>query len=169
VQAGWPSLRAAACTDRSIISGRRNILSPSDELDALYAELPRLHCQRKCFECCGPLLIPKIEWKRIEDAGKFVPLANLDTVKLHDWFEFMGKHNLVAMHPDETLSCRLLMPFTGKCTVYAIRPLICRIWGCCTWMRCPHGCEPDRWLSQTEVEGLFQKVLAIQSGSSGTR
>lgn len=140
-------------------------MNANSELDAIYDSLPRLDCQKKCQECCGPLLVPKIEWQRIEEAGKFVPLASLERVELHTWFKFMGKHNLVAMQPDENMSCRLLMPISGRCTVYPIRPLICRIWGCVKWMRCPHGCLPERWMSQEEVKDLFARVLAIQSST----
>lgn len=67
------------------------------------------------------------------------------------------------MLPDNSLSCRLLMPISGKCSVYSVRPLICRIWGCLPRMRCPFGCLPERWLSEQEVRKLFERVLAIQS------
>lgn len=81
---GWSSrLAGAVCSGLSTTTGKRNNLSPTDELEAIYAELPQLPCQRKCQQCCGPLLIPKIENCRIQDAGKFVPLASLDTVELN--------------------------------------------------------------------------------------
>jgi uncharacterized protein len=133
-----------------------------DSLEAIYAEIPRLDCQQKCQGCCGPLLVPKIEHRRIEQAGKIVTLASLAHVELNSMWKWMGKENLAAMQPDGNMSCQLLMPITGRCTVYAIRPLICRIWGCIERMRCPHGCVPERWLTETEVRRMFEKILKLQ-------
>lgn len=31
----------------------------------------------------------------------------------------------------------------GRCSVHAIRPTICRLWGSSAAMPCPHGCVPE--------------------------
>src|SRR2546429_6087610 len=31
----------------------------------------------------------------------------------------------------------------GRCTVYEVRPMICRLWGMVEGMQCPHGCVPE--------------------------
>jgi hypothetical protein len=31
---------------------------------------------------------------------------------------------------------------THRCKIYAVRPLICRIWGLTEKLRCPYGCVP---------------------------
>jgi hypothetical protein len=39
-------------------------------LDALYATLPRLDCQKKCSECCGPVTMTRLEAKRINQVAE---------------------------------------------------------------------------------------------------
>jgi hypothetical protein len=29
-------------------------------------------------------------------------------------------------------------------------------------MQCPFGCIPERWMSEEEVQGLFDRVMQIQ-------
>jgi Fe-S-cluster containining protein len=70
-----------------------------------------------------------------------------------------------SMEPDpDTHLCVFLLPFTGKCLAYSIRPLVCRLWGVIDvpGMRCPFGCIPERWVSMTEYSELIDKVKAIQ-------
>lgn len=103
-------------------------------LDALYATLPQLHCQQKCQECCGPIRMARLEWERIQ-------------TYLHNPPTRM-----------DSLICPLLDQTIGQCTVYAIRPLICRLWGMVRAMQCPHGCVPERWLREHEVKRLFRAM-----------
>ena len=137
-----------------------------DSLEAIYAEVPKLDCRRKCQGSCGPLLVPKIEMNRIHATGAFVPLGSLEQVTLNSMWSWMGKEKLAAMHPDENFTCRLLYPISGKCRVYEVRPLICRIWGTMKRMSCPYGCIPSRWLTEAEVHRLFERVLALQGETS---
>ena len=37
---------------------------------------------------------------------------------------------------------RALDEVHGRCTVYAARPMICRLWGVAQGMACPWGCQP---------------------------
>lgn len=47
---------------------------------------------------------------------------------------------------------------SGRCAVYSVRPMICRVWGLVREMACPWGCVPDRWLSGREVQRLLASV-----------
>lgn len=38
----------------------------------------------------------------------------------------------------------------NRCTVYDVRPTICRLWGAGPGMACPWGCEPDVPLTPRE-------------------
>jgi Fe-S-cluster containining protein len=58
------------------------------------------------------------------------------------------------------LACPVLND-AGRCSAYAVRPLICRLWGMVKMMRCPHGCEPSRWLTDDEAKSLLTAVAAI--------
>lgn len=38
------------------------------------------------------------------------------------------------------------------CRVYAVRPVICRLWGVADALRCPHDCRPEQgWLSDADA------------------
>jgi hypothetical protein len=106
------------------------------QLEALYAELPAIPCQRKCHESCGPILMTKLEWTRIER---------------------VATGNFREIEPD--LNCPLLR--NNECSVYETRPLICRLWGLVERMRCPFGCVPERWLTDAEAYSLLDRVGKI--------
>lgn len=60
----------------------------------------------------------------------------------------------------KTLTCPLLNP-DGKCSVYADRPAICRIWGVVKEMRCPFGCKPKRWMTKAESFEILSEVETL--------
>ena len=100
-------------------------------LEALYSMLPKIECQRKCQECCGPIMMTRLEAKRL-------PELVCDKVPLKFGVGFYTRT------PSTTLVCPLLK--NGGCSVYSRRPAICRLWGLTDELRCPFGCEPDvRW------------------------
>lgn len=109
---------------------------PSEQLAALYATLPRLECKRFCQEGCGPVLMSSLEWRRICDRLGYVPQARLD------------------------LRCPMLEE-GGACSVYALRPIICRLWGLVPKLACPHGCVPERWLTDAEAYALLEEAEVI--------
>ena len=53
----------------------------------------------------------------------------------------------------------------GRCSVYSIRPLICRIWGAAEGIPCVFGCQPERLLSKEEADVLMREVQALSPGS----
>lgn len=122
-----------------------------------------MKCQRKCQAYCGPLLIPRIEYVQIEKTGAVFELSSIDTVQLSKKWRWMDKSKLVATRPGLDMRCTMLYP-TGKCRVYADRPLVCRIWGLIDdpEMRCPYGCVPERWLTDKEVRSLMELIMRIQ-------
>lgn len=104
------------------------------KLEELYARVPRLNCLQKCGNCCEPFRIGKIEWERIE--RQTGPLHVID-------------RKLCPMMTD------------GRCSIYRIRPMICRLWFTVQNNPCPHGCAPDRWLTPEEAEGLLYAANAL--------
>lgn len=106
-------------------------------LDEIYREIPNMpSCDGRCVESCGPIAMTAGEWERIIRYKGHVP-------RLRD-----------------EMTCPMLSP-TGKCTVYTVRPYICRLWGAVPEMRCPFGCEPERWLTRAEAQGIFDRVMAV--------
>lgn len=121
-----------------------------------------MECQRKCQAYCGPLLIPRVEYVQIEKTGAVFELSGIATVELSKKWKWMDKSKLVQTQAGPELRCTMLYP-TGKCRVYADRPLVCRFWGLIDdpEMRCPFGCVPERWLTDKEVRSLVQRILEI--------
>lgn len=49
----------------------------------------------------------------------------------------------------------------GLCSIYSVRPYICRIWGVVKALQCPHGCIPERWLMPHEEQRLRRELQRI--------
>jgi Fe-S-cluster containining protein len=58
------------------------------------------------------------------------------------------------------LTCPLLTQ-DGKCSVYRVRPTICRLWGMTKDMKCPHGCKPSRWMNKAETYAFLDAAEQI--------
>jgi uncharacterized protein len=104
-------------------------------LEALYAELPSLECQGLCGDCCHFIGMTRLEQGRIRRAGGPV-IQIVDT------------------------PCPAL-DFMGRCSVYAQRPIICRLWGVVADMPCHYGCTPERYLTPEEGREFLARVQAI--------
>jgi hypothetical protein len=105
------------------------------QLDELYARLPKLECKGLCQECCGPIGLSLAERRRIERTT--------------------GERYRPA------LTCPLL-DHMGQCSAYAVRPMVCRLWGVVEDMPCPHGCVPEGGhLSSEEGRALMERSLEI--------
>lgn len=59
---------------------------------------------------------------------------------------------------DADLTCSLLRD--DRCSVYDIRPSICRLWGLVESMPCLWGCKPDRYLTDPEGHAFLTRVSA---------
>jgi hypothetical protein len=108
-------------------------------IEQIYARIPAIKCQRKCQGACGPISAFGVEWDRMQAAA----LVNIGVVG-----------------PD--LNCPAL---TGNaCSIYEVRPLICRLWGVVREMACPWGCVPERWLSDSEAQKLMRELMRMSNG-----
>ena len=90
-------------------------MDTTEEIDRLYAMLPHIECQRRCQKACGPILMSQAESDRIAERIGRMPKDTKD------------------------LSCPMLSPM-GNCTIYDIRPAICRLYGLTKALRCRFGC-----------------------------
>lgn len=108
-------------------------------LDEIYAEIPAIpNCNGSCAAACGPIAMFGMEWDRVKRAA--------------------GGRPRPARDP---LTCPMLSP-TQKCTVYTVRPFICRLWGTTPAMRCPRQeCVPERWLSTEEAREIFLRIQVV--------
>lgn len=105
------------------------------KLQALYAAIPAFDCKPGCSDCCGPVPMAKPEWQAVK----------------------MAKRAAGA----DCLSCVYLVD--GKCSVYADRPYMCRLFGATVEAKlaCPHGCGPDKPLNAKQTAILTKRYMAI--------
>jgi hypothetical protein len=115
-------------------------------LEAIYAQVPAVACQRRCGVSCGPMILTDLEARRLQVMTHTKP------------------RTLPLVTNEADLRCIYLAPDQRRCTVHAIRPLICRVWGVLKRLSCPFGCVPDRWLSDVEFVQLAQAVEQIGGG-----
>jgi Fe-S-cluster containining protein len=136
-----------------------------EQLDALYASLPTVECK----QCCGPILVPKIEAARLEERRGYLEYEKTFEAAKRTYLPApeIIQREFIGLKPDAKMTCVFLSPF-GACSVYNIRPLVCRCWGVVDHplLRCPRGCIPTRWISQKEFRELNEKVIAIQKGET---
>ena len=114
----------------------------TEEIDRLYATLPHIECQRRCQKACGPILMSKAEADRIAERIGRTPKDTND------------------------LSCPMLS-IMGSCTIYDIRPAICRIYGLTKSLQCQFGCTPEHWLEDAEAHRLLRRIHKL-SDPNGT-
>lgn len=114
----------------------RNPRRQDQELQALYDRLPNIDCQGLCHDSCGPIHSSLRERTRVERAA--------------------GRELTCGFGP----SCSMLTA-TRRCSVYEIRPLICRLWGLTRSMKCPYGCKPDRTVEDDEAMFLLHEADRI--------
>jgi hypothetical protein len=110
-----------------------------EALLALYSKVPRLDCKRKCQEVCGPIGMGEAERRRM------VFFASEPSLRADNVCGYLDDRRL--------------------CSVYAARPMVCRLWGTTKRTRCPWGCEPERWLSNKEAGSLLRRADAVGGGT----
>ena len=106
-------------------------------LDRIYREIPGGFCKGLCQEACGPCSMTKAEMDRC--------VAHAEPVR----------------NPSDELQCPFLNPENGRCRVYAVRPIVCRIYGASKAIPCPHGCRPSKMLSPRQARKLMARVRAL--------
>jgi hypothetical protein len=110
----------------------------AEAFEEFYKKLPKIDCQGHCHTSCGPIAATKFEHKRIEKkAGG--PIA-----------------------VDGDLNCSMLKD--KRCSVYEIRPTICRLFGVVEGLKCPYGCKPERLLTKEEGFELLEEARRISRG-----
>jgi Fe-S-cluster containining protein len=114
------------------------------ELDKLYACLPALTCRGLCHSSCGVVVASELEHQRIADTGASIGPR-------------MSDEGFLREVSDSGQQCPALGPLRN-CTIYPIRPFICRAYGVGAGLRCPHGCVPDRVVPDAEIWELMARI-----------
>jgi hypothetical protein len=117
------------------------------EIDAVYAGLPTVECKGLCHEYCTEILMSSAEEYRLNhESGR--P------------YEFVKKFRQLAYGLRTPELCPHLSA-DKRCTVYAIRPAVCRAFGVGEGLPCPFGCQPTRTLTKSEAGPMFFALNAI--------
>lgn len=119
-----------------------------EDLLAVYAEVPSVLCKGRCADACTVIDATPLERALVAERGPVLPPAISHRVHLQLIDEGQGPR------------CPALGPI-GNCTVYDVRPLICRIHGTWRLSACEHRCHADRYLSTADISALQRKVTAI--------
>ena len=103
------------------------------------SRIPEFTCVAGCHDCCGPIM---------------------------DSTEEMSHLPSVADAKRETALAKWDCPHLGVagCEVYDERPLICRLFGTTTRLKCPHGRQPESMIDveiETKIEMYFHKVRHV--------
>lgn len=114
----------------------------------LYDELPKMECKGKCQDCCGPIGEATTKWEAM----------TIVDASVHGGDDAIEAMQTTVSHP---CACPLLK--MGRCSIYHIRPLICRLWGVVDdpLMRCPFGCAPSQYLTNKQTRAIFDRAVAI--------
>lgn len=114
------------------------------KLAELYARVPKIpDCDGRCWRSCGPIDMSDRERQRTRQAG----------VQISDYRE--------ARDDPEEFYCEALTK-DKRCSIYELRPLICRLWGTTIGMPCPFGCVPEGgFLTDDEGQELVAQSLRI--------
>ena len=109
-----------------------------ETLQQLYTELPTIECQQKCQWYCRNIAMSGTEFDLIRERLGFTPRSD-------------------PVNPDP---CPMLK--NGLCSVYDLRPLICRLWSLTETMQCPWGCRPQpRYLTEEEAFAFLLRTGAL--------
>lgn len=129
-------------------------------INDLLRRLASLQCKGKCQESCGPLAISHEENEDIYEycETKGIEYWNLTSVK-------NLREGIKSLMTGKDVYCPFLND-GGKCSIYPVRPMICRLWGMTSesmflrvFMLCPHGCSfKGDPLTQEEANFLLDFV-----------
>lgn len=111
----------------------------------LWAMVPIVRCKGLCTDQCTVIEMSRAERELMEERIPDYPSAD---------------KQMAELRRDGFYRCPALVD--GRCTVYDVRPLICRLWGAEEALPCPHGCEVvGGRLPHSEGSALVQISLDV--------
>lgn len=97
-------------------------------LRAVWDAIPDVGCKGLCVDSCGPTGASEAEHVLLAERGIVLDDTLMALIR---WEAGL-----------ETKMCPALVD--GRCSVYEVRPTVCRLWGAVDEMPCPHGCAPKK-------------------------
>lgn len=124
------------------------MFQPTDELKAVWAEIPDVGCKGHCIESCGPIGASPLELRILAARG----------VLIRDYWDSLTDFAMTGT----AQTCPALV--NGRCSVYEVRPTVCRLWGAVDAMPCEWGCVPHGGRLTNEQGGLIVR-RSMEAGS----
>jgi len=128
------------------------------ELREVWDSIPGLKCQGKCYDTCTTLdFTSPIEKKVVRSYCVQHKLPYFEFKVLSPPSPEITKHQAEGHEPsDGCLKCPYLT-VQNRCSIYDVRPILCRLYGVTELQRCPFGCEPERILTVGESSLIMRK------------
>lgn len=104
------------------------------KLYRIYDKIPKVRCKGLCTVTCGELGLSKGEYDELTKITGRKPKIIGDRCNYLDG---------------------------DRCSVYEDRPSVCRLFGVVDVMKCPHGCEAEKMLTEAEARGILDEVSAL--------
>ena len=125
----------------------------TEKMQQIYAMIPKIDCQKKCAESCGPVDCSQEELRIIHKFAKDhkIPFYTFQKITVKKAFK--------DLMDDKCKMCPYLK--NDQCSIYDVRPIICRLWGVVEDMPCIFGCKPERMLSRIEGQKLIDEARAL--------
>lgn len=111
------------------------------KLEKIYSQIPKSTCPDGCGACCGPVFPSLAELRNIKDwsAEHHVEFRDFLDVDSEGFCPYLGKNK--------------------KCTIYPVRPFLCRILGASTELPCPIGkCRASKMLNRPQTDALYKAI-----------
>lgn len=121
-------------------------------LNEIYDALPSVDCKGLCWTTCSFINITPIEQLNIEEnIGRPVETVLVPLV--------IGKGVTPIIKPVGDDKCPFLV--MKRCSIYASRPLICRVYGTAEGLPCRHGCTPTAVIKDREVNEIVHSLVKL--------
>ncbi len=123
-------------------------MSKISKLQAIYKKIPEIDCKGLCHKTCTIVPAAKIEIKRArERMGGKNPFNPTTAIK-----ELEAGANKIP-------SCAALKD--NRCSIYTVRPAICRLYGVAIGLECVFGCTPKTKISKQEAYTIIREIEAL--------
>ena len=99
------------------------------------SKIPEFYCKEGCGECCGVHYWSTMEWKIIT--------------------AFLKEHGRKQQYAREILDMCPYLDERKRCTIYEVRPAICRLYGVVQAMQCPYR-KAQQYLSDDEATSVLR-------------
>jgi hypothetical protein len=124
------------------------------KLQVIYDKVPSVSCKGLCYGACGPVPATGPERDEIRKlTGRRVKTEP-------ELFQNQHPRGVRILKTSDDGTCGYLKK--ERCSVYAARPIVCRLYGASDGLRCEHGCWPDRPLSREEAMELIDQVMGVK-------